>query len=836
MSASLPEKRGGGDPDDQVTLKKIKGREPAAELTRKKKSLLEDLIVAHQGLFLNYIAPCLLIPDVLSLSLAYPETPVKGSANNGPWRCHKCPHNTANVLFREEEIKKNFRVSGYMIPTHCNSNPNHLLCGTCAKEKKLDPYVAENYDSSTKIACPVCRTSSCTCQPLHECPHCHHIFPCSDCSPKETSDKSNNSADASSTKYPEFCKTCKAFMGCSDCGRVEGEEVPHQWCAGCQKPVCGNCKVLCDDCEQQQWCAGCMVSCCEDEPTRCKECFENTLEGYCCDFCELWTCYDHSRGVWYNCEACSTNYCLKCDGVDSDVQCFDCMKRQCPSPDCAFLSCEWGQFCTNKICQECFQDATVERNRGCDENRSSTDIDYKGSFHCSLCAFFICPDHGGASRCQGNNCRKNEATGKPGNLLCKRCHFYSNQCHSCTKDRSIGQEHSPPYQKIELTTSQQEERQQLFQACSEGNIGEARKLLSKSANVRQTRSLRSKALDVNSFLTANSAGQELLKSSNLDYTHQMFIAAYPSYFPSTALYIACKCGHLEMVQVLLEEYKADPNKGNVNGWTPLMAACFYGQLAVVQMLIQQDTINVNAKSIDLDTALLAASAAGKEEYSSTDINHNQKNEENSSTSVFMEITAGVYDRELYAAYVDNASEDIHNIYTCYRKAKNNAKTEKTDKNEEARLISCKSSILKLLLDHQAEVNHSNDSEYTALHLAADSSLDPIEHVEILCDNGAQVNQETTYGFTALLYAAHHGHPELVQVLINHGAHVNASNGFDVTALMEAAANDHLSVVKVLLKNNADVELKNRHGQTAMTLAGGDTVKKFLEDWTKKLKA
>ena len=155
----------------------------------------------------------------------------------------------------------------------------------------------------------------------------------------------------------------------------------------------------------------------------------------------------------------------------------------------------------------------------------------------------------------------------------------------------------------------------MFQACSEGNVKQARKLLSKSLNEPQRHALLSNVLNVNSFLTTKSAGQQLLESSDLEYTQEMFIMAYPLYYPCTALYIASKCGHLELVQVLLEEYKADPNKGNVNGWTPLMAACFYGQLAVVQMLIQQDTINVNAKSIDQDTALLVASGAGKEEYS-----------------------------------------------------------------------------------------------------------------------------------------------------------------------------------------------------------------------------
>jgi ankyrin repeat protein len=54
----------------------------------------------------------------------------------------------------------------------------------------------------------------------------------------------------------------------------------------------------------------------------------------------------------------------------------------------------------------------------------------------------------------------------------------------------------------------------------------------------------------------------------------------------TPLYIACSHGHLEMARLLVE--KADVNKANNDGQTPLYRACENGYLEVARLLMEKD--------------------------------------------------------------------------------------------------------------------------------------------------------------------------------------------------------------------------------------------------------
>jgi len=77
-------------------------------------------------------------------------------------------------------------------------------------------------------------------------------------------------------------------------------------------------------------------------------------------------------------------------------------------------------------------------------------------------------------------------------------------------------------------------------------------------------------------------------------------------------------------------------------------------------------------------------------------------------------------------------------------------------------------------------------------------------VAYLLSKGANVNQTSTDGRTALWNAAQNGHLEIVQLLARHGGNVNRTRDDDgVTALFIAAQNGRKEIVEFLLKNGAD---------------------------------
>ncbi|MGH8727052.1 MAG: ankyrin repeat domain-containing protein [Burkholderiales bacterium] len=85
-------------------------------------------------------------------------------------------------------------------------------------------------------------------------------------------------------------------------------------------------------------------------------------------------------------------------------------------------------------------------------------------------------------------------------------------------------------------------------------------------------------------------------------------------------------------------------------------------------------------------------------------------------------------------------------------------------------------------------------------------------VEALLTKKARVNQP---GWNALIYAAGKGETRIVRRLLEAGANVNDVSPNGTSALMMAARGGYRETVLMLLGNDADIDLKNERGGTAL---------------------
>ena len=86
--------------------------------------------------------------------------------------------------------------------------------------------------------------------------------------------------------------------------------------------------------------------------------------------------------------------------------------------------------------------------------------------------------------------------------------------------------------------------------------------------------------------------------------------------------------------------------------------------------------------------------------------------------------------------------------------------------------------------------------------------------------GADLKSTNRYGGTALIPAAHHGHPEAVKILLATAIDKDHVNKLGWTALLEAVilgdgGPTHTEIVRLLVEAGANVNLADREGVTPL---------------------
>ncbi|XP_065353147.1 ankyrin repeat domain-containing protein 17 isoform X5 [Cloeon dipterum] len=139
--------------------------------------------------------------------------------------------------------------------------------------------------------------------------------------------------------------------------------------------------------------------------------------------------------------------------------------------------------------------------------------------------------------------------------------------------------------------------------------------------------------------------------------------------------------------------------------------------------------------------------------------------------------------------------------------------------------------VRKLLSEGRSVNETTEEGESLLSLACSAGY--LELAQVLLAMSAGVEDRGIKGdCTPLMEAASAGHADIVQLLIDNGADVNAQSSTGNTPLMYACAGGHLEVVEILLKSHANVEDHNENGHTPLmeaASAGYVNVAKILLD-------
>jgi ankyrin repeat protein len=130
-------------------------------------------------------------------------------------------------------------------------------------------------------------------------------------------------------------------------------------------------------------------------------------------------------------------------------------------------------------------------------------------------------------------------------------------------------------------------------------------------------------------------------------------------------------------------------------------------------------------------------------------------------------------------------------------------------------------IIRIILNHGADVDTQDDGGSTPLHLVISSApfWDKEQAVGVLLEHGANINLRNHEGQTALHEAIRCSSIITMHLILKHSPDVNALDNNSSTPLHLAISDVHFwdveEAVGLLLERGANINLRNGQGQTAL---------------------
>ena len=300
---------------------------------------------------------------------------------------------------------------------------------------------------------------------------------------------------------------------------------------------------------------------------------------------------------------------------------------------------------------------------------------------------------------------------------------------------------------------------------------------------------------------------------------------------STALHLACRRGHVEVVCVLLDS-GADAEALDKRKSTPLHEAS-RGHAELVRVLLDRG-VNTKPKNDAYQTPVVVALMGGHVQVAKVFIEfgvdigidgmdewtplHRALFEGN------IEVTRGLLERGadltgqdlLQVAFLGGHAGVIqvfieHGVDLTIKLTNGATVLHTTSTGGHVEMV-------RTLLEHGLDPTTQDNNGLTSLHMA--SWAGHVDVALLLLERGANVTAQDNDGWTPLHCASGRGQAEVVRLLLEHGANATAQNNNGSTPLYYASAAGHAEVARLLLDRGANATARDSEGRTP-TLRGVD---------------
>jgi ankyrin repeat protein len=284
----------------------------------------------------------------------------------------------------------------------------------------------------------------------------------------------------------------------------------------------------------------------------------------------------------------------------------------------------------------------------------------------------------------------------------------------------------------------------------------------------------------------------------------------PAPFPP--IYYAAQKGYLEILKLLVNEYKVDPDGavgpgGPMNPEAarerPLYTAAAHRQTAVVEFLLSK-TVTVDSRDPVDDATPLIAGARVRSELklirllidAGADISAQDRHQHTALTYASL----GSYD--IVKLLLDHGAK-VDGAPSRHRPLRGAIEQRRT-------------AVVELLLERGAPIGADPQGMPPAIHHAAGYANSP-EIIRLLLKHGAKVDDRSMTGSTPLHFAAAFGSLSSAEELLALKADINDSDLTGITPLHVAARAGKPKMVEMLLQHGADAKALDKKGQRPLDL-------------------